>query len=78
MNKKLKPFLIVGVFWLALFFFVIAGYSGGFGSITGFAVKDVSSPAANQAFGLQSVAILLLFFTNIVTLFFLVREMAEK
>jgi hypothetical protein len=75
MNQKLKPFLVVGVFWLALFLFVIAGYSGDFGSVmTGFAVSEngKASPV-----GLQSIAILFLFFTNLVTLFFLVREIAK-
>ena len=77
MNRKVKPFVIVGVFWLALFFFVIAGYSGSFGfeTITGYAVSENGS---TTPLGAQAVAILILFFTNIVTMFFLIREMANK
>lgn len=76
MDKKIKPFVIVGAFWLALFLFVVAGYSGSFGTaITGFAVKE---NGAATPIGMQSVAILFLFFTNLVTLFFLVREIAKK
>lgn len=76
MDSKIKPFLVVGVFWFALFLFVIAGYSGSFGTtITGFAVKENGSATS---IGVQSVAILFLFFTNLVTLFFLVREIASK
>lgn len=77
MNPKVKPFLIVGVFWLALFFFVIAGYSGslGFTAITGNVVNEDGSPTS---LGAQAMAILILFFTNIVTLFFLIRVMVTK
>ena len=76
MDKKLKPFVIVGIFWIALFLFVIAGYSGSLdSSITGFAVSDAS---AAPPLNMQGIAILLLFFTNLVTLFFLVREVANK
>ncbi|MBD3164565.1 hypothetical protein GF323_05145 [Candidatus Woesearchaeota archaeon] len=75
MRDRIKPFLVVGVFWIVLFMFVLAGYSGSFGSITGFAVNENPD---SPVFGLQSLAILILFFTNIVTLFFLVREMAGK
>jgi ABC-type dipeptide/oligopeptide/nickel transport system permease component len=80
MNKKLKPFMIVGIFWLALFFFVIVGYSSGIGltPITGFAVSEGNKEIAVEALGVQSIAILILFFTNIVTMFFLVREIVKK
>ena len=75
MNPKLKPFLIVGVFWFALFIFVIAGYSGTFGNtITGYAVSENGE---TTPIGLQGIAILMLFFTNLVTLFFLVREIGK-
>lgn len=76
MNKHAKPFMIVAAFWFALFFFVLAGYSGSFGSITGFAVSNAQEAAF--PLGLQSIIILVLFFTNLVTIFFLVREMGEK
>jgi hypothetical protein len=80
MNRKLKPYLIVGAFWFALFFFVIAGYSGALGPniITGFAVAEPVTTDQGMAFSLQSLAILILLFTNIVTLFFLIREHAGK
>jgi hypothetical protein len=77
MNKDLKPLLIVGGFWLALFFFVAAGYSGnlGFTAVTGNAVNEDGSVTP---LGIQTIAILILFFTNLVTLFFLVRAIAKK
>lgn len=75
--EKAKPFIVVGVFWLAIFLFVVAGYSGSFGIslITGSAVNE-SGQATSV--GLQGLMILILFFTNIVTLFFLIRVMAKK
>ena len=77
MKSKVKPFVIVGAFWLALFFFVMAGYSGSFGltAITGNVVKE---SGATTPLGAQAMAIMILFFTNIVTMFFLVREMSSK
>ena len=77
MNHRVKPFLIVGVFWVALFMFVLAGYSGTYGlsGITGFAVNE---QGAATPLGYQSMAIIILFFTNILTLFFYVREIATK
>lgn len=77
MNRKVRPFIVIGAFWLALFFFVIAGYAGNFGliTITGNAVNESGS---TTPLGAQAIAILILFFTNIVTIFFLVREMANK
>ena len=77
MNKKVKPFIIVISFWFVLFIFVIASYSGsfGFGDVTGLAVAKDGSPTP---LGVQSIAILVLFFTNLVTLFFLIREMTKS
>jgi len=75
--EKAKPFIIVGVFWMAIFLFVVAGYSGSFGVslITGSAINE--SGQATPV-GLQGIMILILFFTNIVTLFFLIRTHAKK
>ncbi len=75
--KKAKPFIIVGAFWFALFIFIIGAFSGSFGfdAITGYAVKEDGTPTP---LGIQSIAILILFFTNIVTLFFLTREIILK
>ncbi len=77
MNRNIRPFVIVGVFWVGLFLFVIAGYSGSLGiqGISGFAVKEDGSASA---LGVQSIAIMMLLFTNIVTMFFLIREKFEK
>jgi hypothetical protein len=76
MNPKLKPFLIVGGFWFLLFLFVMAGYSGDFGSaVTGYAIYNKDGSASPM--GLQSVIILVLFFTNLISMFFLVREMTK-
>ncbi len=76
MNKRAKPFLIVGAFWLALFLFVMAGYSGSLGvnDITGFAVAQDGRPTS---VGLQAMIIVILFFTNLLTLFFYIREIAD-
>ena len=76
--KKAKPFVIVGVFWAALFLFVMAGYSGGLTSITGFAVSNLTSEGSNNLIEVQAIALVILFFTTLVTLFFLAREMANK
>jgi hypothetical protein len=76
MNRKIRPFLIVGAFWFILFVFVIAGYSGNIGQgITGYAVYE---DGKMTPMGGQSLAIVVLFFTNLVTLFFLVREIAKE
>ena len=77
MNRKVRPFVVIGAFWLVLFFFVVAGYSGSFGMspITGYAVNENGTATP---LGVQAIAILVLFFTNIVTMFFLIREMAGK
>ena len=77
MDKKVKPFIIVGAFWLALFLFIMAGYSGSFGfnAVTGFAVNE---NGASTPLGAQAIAILVLFFTNIVTMFFLIRTLINK
>ncbi|MCK5283655.1 MAG: hypothetical protein KAK00_09705 [Nanoarchaeota archaeon] len=76
-NKKIGPFVVILVFWVALFLFVMAGYSGSLGieTITGFAVMEDGTPTP---MGAQSIAILILFFTNLVTMFFLIRERAVK
>ena len=72
-----KPLIIVGAFWFAIFVFMIAGFSGGFGVnlITGYAV-DESGQATNV--GLLGMMVLVLFFTNIITLFFLIRSHLKK
>jgi hypothetical protein len=77
MNKDVRPFVIVFVFWVALFLFVAAGYSGSLGVdvITGYSVLEDGSASP---FGVQSFIIMLLFFTNIVTMFFLLREKAKS
>ena len=77
MEKQLKPFLIIGGFWLALFLFVVAGYSGSFG-ITEITGNVINEKGSTTPIGAQALIIIILFFTNITTLFFLAREIANK
>ena len=74
MDKKAKPLIIVGAFWFAAFLFAVAGYSGSFNAITGFAVSENPTP---DAMNLQGLIIVVLFFTNLVTMFFLIRQSFE-
>ena len=75
--KEAKPYIVVGVFYAAIFLFLIAGYSGslGFDVITGNAVAENGKATS---VGIQGLMILVLFFTNLVTLFFLIREKAKR
>ena len=70
---RIKPFLIIGAFWLALFLIVVANFSGNLGvsALTGYAVNENGTATP---IGVQGIMLLVLFFTNIVTLYFLARE----
>ena len=76
MNKRVKGLVVALALWFFAFLFVIAGFSGGLGfeKVTGFAVSEGGS------FGMeaQSIAILLLLFTNLTTIFFLTRSVMNK
>jgi hypothetical protein len=77
MDGRAKPLLIITGIWFGLFIFVIAGYSGNLGisAITG---NVVNESGTMTGVGVQSLIIVVLFFTNLVTLFFLTREIAGK
>jgi len=72
----MSPLLIVLSFWGFGFFFVLGAFSGswGFSGLTGYAIFNGQA----TQLGAQSIAILILFFSNIVSIFFLVREMAKN
>lgn len=77
MDKRLTPLIVIGVFWLALFLFVTAGYSNSIG-ITTITGNVINANGTTTPVGAQSLVIVVLFFTNLVTIFFLIRAYAEK
>lgn len=72
------PLVIALAFWVAGFLFVLAGFSGslGFLGVTGNVVANENGVTVSS--GAQNIAILILFFSNIVTLFFLIRALSNK
>ncbi|MBS3136570.1 hypothetical protein J4401_06480 [Candidatus Woesearchaeota archaeon] len=68
-----RPFVIVGVFWAALLLFLLSAYSVGTGVnlVTGYAAMDGWERSYSN---MQSIAIIMLVFTNLVTIFFLAKK----